>query len=80
MSIRQRRTVAAFCIALVAFSAFLPAGLSDTVWAALVPLGLVVSLIAVTAIARIASRCDEQTVALLSLVLLRAPPNAPPNR
>ena len=77
MAIRRRRTVAAFCIALVVFSAFLPLGLSDTVWAALTPLGLVVSQIAVTAIARTASRCDEQTVALLSLVLLRAPPARP---
>jgi hypothetical protein len=74
MSIRQRRTAAAFCIALVVFSAFLPAGLADTLWVALIPLGLVVSLIAVTAIARAASRCDEQPVALLSLALLRAPP------
>ena len=74
VKIRQRRTVAALCIALVVFSAFLPIGLSDTVWAALTPVGLVVSLIAVTSIARTASRCDEQTVALLSLVLLRAPP------
>ncbi|HET7696929.1 MAG TPA: hypothetical protein VFK57_14540 [Vicinamibacterales bacterium] len=73
-SIRNRRTLAAFCIALVVFSAFLPAGLSDTVWAALIPLGFVVSLIGATTIARAASRCDEQTVALLSLVLLRAPP------
>jgi hypothetical protein len=76
MSIGQRRTVAAFCIALVVFSAFLPIGLSDTIWVALVPLGLVVSLIAVSAIALTASRCDEQTVALLSLAALRAPPPA----
>jgi len=74
MVIRQRRTVAVLCIALVVFSAFLPIGLADTVWATLIPLGLVVSLIAVTSIARTASRCDEQTVALLSLALLRAPP------
>ena len=66
--------MAALCIALVVFSAFLPAGLADSVWVALVPLGPVISLIAVTTIARRASRCDEQTVSLLSLVLLRAPP------
>ena len=74
MSIRQRRTVAVFCIALVVFSAFLPIGLSDTIWATLIPLGLVVSLIAVSVLALVASRCDEQPVALLSLVALRAPP------
>lgn len=76
MPVRQRRTMAAICIALVVFSAFLPAGLADSVWVELVPLGLVVSLIAITTIARTASRCDEQTVALLSLVALRAPPSA----
>ena len=76
VAIRQRRTVAAFCIALVVFSAFLPVGLSDTVWVTLIPLGPVFSLVAVTTIARTASRCDEQPVALLSLVLLRAPPPA----
>ena len=74
MTIRRRRTTAALCIALVVFSAFLPVGLPDSVWVALVPVGLVVSLIAITAIARIAARSDEQTVSLLSLVLLRAPP------
>ena len=39
---RQRKTVAVLCIALVVFSAFLPAGLSDVVWATLTPLWLVV--------------------------------------
>ena len=75
MKVRQRRTVAVFCIALVVFSAFLPAGLPDTVWIALVPQGLVVPTAGVTAIARIASRCDEQPVSLQSLVLFRAPPS-----
>lgn len=72
--IRQRRTVAVFCIALVLFSAFLPAGIADSVWVALIPLGLVVSTAGLTVVARIASRSDEQTVSMLSLVLLRAPP------
>jgi len=77
MSLRRRPAVAAFCIALVVFTAFLPVGVSDTVWAALIPVGLVVSLIGVTTIARTATQCDEQTVAPLSLVLLRAPPAHP---
>jgi hypothetical protein len=72
--VRQRRAMAALCIALVVFSAFLPTGLADSVWVELIPLGFVVSLIAVVTIARAASRCDEQTVSLLSLALLRAPP------
>lgn len=74
MPTRQRRTVAVFCIALVLFSAFLPAGIADTVWVALVPVGLVVPTVGATVVARIASRCHDQTVSLLSLVLFRAPP------
>ena len=73
----RRRTVAALCIALVVFSAFLPAGLSDTVFVTLAPLGLVVSSARVTTIVRIALRSDEQTVALLSLAGFRAPPLQP---
>lgn len=72
--IRQRRTVAVLCIALVVFSAFLPVGLSDTVWAVLVPLGLAVLTTDVTTIVRTASRSDDQPVSLLSLTGLRAPP------
>lgn len=71
---RQRKTVAVLCIALVVFSAFLPAGLSDVVWATLTPLWLVVPPVDVTVIARDASRSDERPAALLSLTLLRAPP------
>jgi hypothetical protein len=75
VKIRQRRPLAVLCIALVVFSAFLPAGISDTVWIALTPLGFVVPTTGVTAIARIASRCADQPVSLLSLALLRAPPS-----
>jgi hypothetical protein len=74
---RQRKTVAVLCIALVLFSAFLPAGLSDVVWVRLTPLWLVVPAVDVTVIARDASRSDERTAALLSLTLLRAPPVPP---
>ena len=72
---RQRKTIAVICIALVVFSAFLPAGASDTVWAALTPLWLVVPAVDVTVIAREASRSGERPASLLSLVLLRAPPS-----
>jgi hypothetical protein len=74
---RQRKTVAVLCIALVVFSAFLPAGLSDVVWATLTPLWLVVPAVDVTVIARDASRSDERPASLLSLTLLRAPPSLP---
>jgi hypothetical protein len=72
---RQRKTVAVLCIALVVFSAFLPAGLSDVVWATLVPVGLVVPAADVTVVALDASRSDERPASLLSLTLLRAPPS-----
>ena len=71
---RQRKTIAVFCIALVVFSAFLPAGSSDTVWATLTPLGLIVPTTDVIVIVREASRSEERPASLLSLVLLRAPP------
>jgi hypothetical protein len=74
---RQRKTVAVLCIALVVFSAFLPAGLSDVVWATLTPLWVVVPAVDVTLVARDASRSDECPASLLSLVLLRAPPVLP---
>lgn len=74
---RQRKTVAVLCIALVVFSAFLPAGLSDVVWAALTPLWLVVPAADVTAIALDASRSEERPASLLSLTLFRAPPSLP---
>jgi len=74
---RQRKTVAVLCIALVVFSAFLPAGLSDVVWATLTPLWLVVPAVDVTVIALDASRSEERPASLLSLVLLRAPPALP---
>lgn len=74
---RQRKTVAVLCIALVVFSAFLPAGLSDVVWATLIPLWLVVPAVDVTVIVRDASRSEERPVSLLSLALLRAPPSLP---
>ena len=74
---RQRKTVAVLCIALVVFSAFLPAGLSDVAWATLVPLWLVVPAADVTAIALDASRSEERPASLLSLTLFRAPPSLP---
>ena len=72
--LRQRKTIAVICIALVVFSAFLPAGSSDVVWATLTPLWLIVPAAEVTTIVREASRSEERPASLLSLVLLRAPP------
>jgi len=74
--VRQRKTIAVICIALVVFSAFLPAGSSDIVWATLTPLWLIVPAADVTVVARQASRSEERPASLLSLVLLRAPPSS----
>lgn len=71
---RQRKTVAVLCIALVVCAALFPGGAPEIVWTALAPLWLIVPAADVILIACTASRCDDQPTALLSLVLLRAPP------
>lgn len=74
---RQRKTVAVLCIVLVVCAALLPGGPPEIVWTTLTPLWLIVPAADVTLIVRTATRCDEQPTALLSLVLLRAPPSRP---
>lgn len=74
---RPRTTVAVLCIALVVCAALFPGGAPEIVWTGLTPLWLIVPAVDVSLIVRTASRCDEQTTALLSLVLLRAPPALP---
>ena len=71
---RTRKAVAIVCIALVVFAAFVPGVASNLVAAILTPLWLVIPAGVVTVIRRSATRCDAQPVALLSLVLFRAPP------
>ena len=72
--IRQRKTIAVACIALVVFAAFLPCSLAQVVWAPLVALWLIVPAFESVLVARRATRSADQPVSLLSLVLLRAPP------
>ena len=72
---RTRKRAAVVCIAVVVFAAFLPA-----VWANLPPvvltaLWLIIPAVAVVVIRRQATRCDEQPVSLLALVLSRGPPS-----
>jgi hypothetical protein len=65
-----------FCIAAVLFVAFVPALATATLGSAIfVPLWLIVPAVSVVVIRRTASRCDEQPVSLLSLVLSRTPPH-----
>jgi len=76
VSPRARKAVAVVAIALVLFAAFVPA-LANTLGASVfIPLWLVVPAVLVVIVRRSASRSDEQPAALLSLVLLRAPPSA----
>jgi hypothetical protein len=71
---RTRQTVVVLCIAIVVFAAFVPAAASTVAAVVLTPLWLVIPAVAITVVSRIAVRCHEQPAALLSLVLLRAPP------
>ena len=64
------------CVALVVFAAFVPATGAALAVATLTPLWLVVPAVIVTIVRRCAMRSDVQPIALLSLVLFRAPPPA----
>ena len=75
LSPRTRQLVAVACIALVVFAAVLPA-LAGSFVAILVPLGLVVQAVTVTAVRRTAQRSDEQPLSLRSLLPSRAPPTS----
>jgi hypothetical protein len=72
----SRKAVAVFCIALVVFAVFVPAVAGTLADAPLVALWLVVPAIIATIVRRTAARSDQQPVALLSLILFRAPPAA----
>jgi hypothetical protein len=72
--LRTRKSLVVFGLAVVVFAALVPAlgtGLPDAI---LTPLWLVVPAVAIVIVRRTAARCDEQPVALLSLVRFRAPP------
>lgn len=71
--LRTRRSLVLFSIGVVVFSAFLPL-VGTTLAAILIPLWVVVPAGAGITVRRRAARCDEQPVALLSLLLSRAPP------
>jgi hypothetical protein len=71
--LRTRKSLVLFCIGLVLFAACLPIAAS-LFTAVLTPLWLVVPASIVILVRRKAGRCDEQPVALLSLLLSRAPP------
>lgn len=71
----MRKIVAIACIALVVFAVSAPGAASHVVAVVLTPVGLVVPAVLITVVRREAARSDVQPVALLSLVLFRAPPS-----
>ena len=72
--LRTRKSIVLVCLGVVVFAAFLPSA-SALFTAVLAPMWLVLPAALVTLIRRRAVRCDEQPVALLSLLLSRAPPS-----
>jgi hypothetical protein len=73
-TLRARKSLVLFGVAVTVFAVFVPALSSGLPVAILTPLWLVVPAVSVVVIRRTASRCDDQAVALLSLALFRAPP------
>ena len=73
-TLRTRKSLVLFGLAVVVFAAFIPALGAGVPSAILTPLWLVVPAVAIIVVRRAAARCDERPVALLSLALFRAPP------
>jgi hypothetical protein len=73
-TLRTRKSLVLFGLAIVVFAAFVPALAAGLPSAILTPLWLVVPAVSIVVIRRTAARCDDQPVALLSLALFRAPP------
>lgn len=72
--LRTCKSLVLIGLAVVVFVAIVPTIASGIPEAILTPLWLVVPAIAVIVVRRRAARSDERPVALLSLVLFRAPP------
>ena len=71
---RPRRSVAAFCIAVIVLAAFLP-GVSVVGYATFEPQWILLPDEVVVALDLPVVRCDEQPVSLFSLVESRGPPS-----
>jgi hypothetical protein len=75
--LRSRKSLVVFGLAVVVFAACVPALVPNLPVAILTPLWIVVPAVAVVVVRRTAARSDARPVALLSLVLFRAPPARP---
>lgn len=74
--VRSRKSFVLFGVAVVLFAAFVPALSSNLPLAILTPLWIVPQAVSIIVVRRTAVRCDDQSVALLSLTLFRAPPSS----
>ena len=74
--LRTRKSLVLVCIGVLLFASIFPVAV-PVLTAILTPLWLVVPAVVVVGLRRRAARCDEQSVALFSLRLSRAPPAAP---
>ena len=72
--LRTSRSLVLIGLAVVVFTAFVPALSSSLPAVILTPLWIVVPAVSIVVIRRTATRCDDQPVTLLSLALFRAPP------
>ena len=72
--LRTRKSLVLFGLAVVVFTAFVPALSFSLPAVVLTPLWIVVPAVFVVVVRRTAARCDDQPIALLSLALFRAPP------
>jgi hypothetical protein len=72
--LRTRKSLVLCGLAVVVLAALVPALVTGLPSAILTPLWLVVPAVAIVVVRRTAARCDDQPVALLSLVRFRAPP------
>ena len=74
--IRPNRSVAGFCVAVIVLAAFLP-GICALDAVLFEPLWVLLPDEVVVAVERPVTPCDEQPVALLSLLSSRGPPSRP---
>ena len=73
--LRTRKSLVFVCVGLLLFASIVPV-VSPVLTAVLTPLWLVIPASVVVVVRQRATRCDEQPVSLLSLLLSRAPPAA----
>jgi hypothetical protein len=74
--LRTNKSLVLFSVAVVVIAGLFPVVAAALPSVILTPLWLIVPAVSLVVVRRLAARCDEQPVALLSLALFRAPPAA----